>query len=590
MKTFQLNHSQNELSTILGSIHKQSCRGVVSLLLALSSQVMFADTGNTLVLNDTHRNDIQDSGEPGLAGAVATHPVVSGLRPISKKQAIKLGAYARKLRVQPEGSPERVMAWSMINVSCQERALALQYALSLATNPLSDEPPVMREADITVDGIQKMIRKHAFDSALIQITGPLRAERTMISPMGTALELKPDQLPPIAEWSYHHAVVINVEGELMVLDLSVGDEPLTIDEWASGFVPSNIKCQLLDFDEYWKVWVYWMAVTSGWNTESLSKPCECACAITPMFAGRPDQDPLYDQLRWAPSVLRDQTDGFRTLLLESYGVEPKESEIPYYTSVYTPRPSVNSVPFESLGVNEQLLPGQYIQGNYGGKTLVLQNDGNLVYCESFNTPDQRILWSSNTAGKKVKNCILQNDGNLVLYGENGKPVWASNTAGEIRNDYRLRINQEYGRLAIYTYQAVWASNTTVSGMPEVIDNSNREMLYHDGDFLPGQTITSDNKYFSLTFQSDGNIVLYQGKNDPKKAIWSTKTVGKKASNAYISSDGDVILGGEDGILWHTKTAGVQEKGCQSDLHLTVQNDGNLVLYKSTDIWCGWDLH
>ncbi|XP_020594713.1 mannose-specific lectin-like [Phalaenopsis equestris] len=59
--------------------------------------------------------------------------------------------------------------------------------------------------------------------------------------------------------------------------------------------------------------------------------------------------------------------------------------------------------------------------------LQLQFDGNLVISSDFGA---RVVWSSNSIqqNKGVYELVLQSDRNVVIYGEDGKAIWASNTS------------------------------------------------------------------------------------------------------------------------------------------------------------------
>ncbi len=242
-------------------------------------------------------------------------------------------AYAREMRTEASGSTAQPVAWSMVNTACQERALAIQFAAANASSPLDSEPVIMRETEITGEHVSAMVDHPGIDSASINITGPLISEQTVILPDGT---MAPGNPSPIA-WPYHHAAVMNVDGELMVIDLSTGDEPLSIDEWAHSFVDDCVECFHMDEEEYQKVWSYWLSVMSPY--ELPERPSRiCGYTITPVFRFRSDQDPQLDQLQWTPSVLETQVGSFEWLMQDQYGLEVAEEEIPFYTSQYNAQP------------------------------------------------------------------------------------------------------------------------------------------------------------------------------------------------------------------------------------------------------------
>jgi len=88
----------------------------------------------------------------------------------------------------------------------------------------------------------------------------------------------------------------------------------------------------------------------------------------------------------------------------------------------------------------------------------------------------------------------------------------------------------------------------------------------------GETLKSPNGQYKLILQNDGNLVLYDG----GRAIWSTKTQGKRIKKLVMQNDGNLVLYGPNGPLWATNTSG--NRGA----YLKIQNDGNLVIYKA--VW------
>jgi hypothetical protein len=93
---------------------------------------------------------------------------------------------------------------------------------------------------------------------------------------------------------------------------------------------------------------------------------------------------------------------------------------------------------------------------------------------------------------------------------------------------------------------------------------------------PGEAVSSCDGRFSLTLQSDGNFVLY----GPSGALWHTHTNGKSASGLVMQDDGNLVLYGTNGgALWNSGTYG------QAGAFLSMQDDGNAVVYRGgTAVW------
>jgi len=86
-------------------------------------------------------------------------------------------------------------------------------------------------------------------------------------------------------------------------------------------------------------------------------------------------------------------------------------------------------------------------------------------------------------------------------------------------------------------------------------------------------ILSSDLQSTLNLQTDGNLVLYRN----FKPVWQSGTNGSKANRLTMQGDGNLVLYDEDNTpLWHTGTYS------QPNSRLSLQTDGNLVLYNSSN--------
>jgi uncharacterized protein YkwD len=114
----------------------------------------------------------------------------------------------------------------------------------------------------------------------------------------------------------------------------------------------------------------------------------------------------------------------------------------------------------TLFSNTCLQPGQSIQSNNKLHTLVLQTDGNVILYNNQN----KALWTTNTAGVQPRDLFMQPDGDLVLYDTSGTSRWCSQTS----NNPGAFLNiQDDGNLVIYRVgsqtetaeNALWATGS-----------------------------------------------------------------------------------------------------------------------------------
>jgi hypothetical protein len=89
--------------------------------------------------------------------------------------------------------------------------------------------------------------------------------------------------------------------------------------------------------------------------------------------------------------------------------------------------------------------------------------------------------------------------------------------------------------------------------------------------FPGDTLISPDHRFTLTYQTDGNLVLYQGTT----ALWHTGTSNTTPGEVAFQADSNFVVyqsGGQ--FVWQAGAGGL------GGVRLVLQNDGNLVMYNA----------
>jgi lysozyme len=88
--------------------------------------------------------------------------------------------------------------------------------------------------------------------------------------------------------------------------------------------------------------------------------------------------------------------------------------------------------------------------------------------------------------------------------------------------------------------------------------------------VAGESLSSCDGRFSLSMQTDGNLVLYR---NGAGAVWSSHTYGSDGYAAILQGDGNFVLyGAHSNPLWASVTSG------HAGATLALQADGNLVVY------------
>jgi hypothetical protein len=168
-------------------------------------------------------------------------------------------------------------------------------------------------------------------------------------------------------------------------------------------------------------------------------------------------------------------------------------------------------PYRELLEGQVLWPGQALR--YGGASLTMQTDGNLVARDSGGVP----RWSSGTfqAGSRLATGV---DGNLEVRSPSNALLWQAGVG--LGGVERTVLNAD-GSFRVYSCS--WGSGRqltrcrviwTSSGPQPVLDH----LLY--GETLPpGRSLTSPDRQHRLVMQFDGNLVLWRG----SQVVWQSFT-------------------------------------------------------------------
>ena len=131
---------------------------------------------------------------------------------------------------------------------------------------------------------------------------------------------------------------------------------------------------------------------------------------------------------------------------------------------------------------------------------------------------------------------------------------------------------------------IWVNDSgSVISITTVLNNNYRSnlstaKLSPNQKFNVGQILYSDNKQYFLILQQDGNLCIY---NDKEQRIWQTNTAGKKSQYLILQTDSNLCLYDNNNAgLWCSSTNG---KGGTS---ASIDNDGVLRIYNSSNqvVW------
>jgi len=172
-----------------------------------------------------------------------------------------------------------------------------------------------------------------------------------------------------------------------------------------------------------------------------------------------------------------------------------------------------------------------------------QADGNFVLYDG----EGHALWAAGTSGTANAELRIQPDGNVVVYNGAGEPLWTTQT--------RLPTESSFlaGRFALTPGQFVLQANRFLELRDDCqlvlhsLVNGARGLRVWDSNTAGAGTNCR------LDFQSDGNLVLYDGSG---RSLWAAGTSGTTGAVFRIQSDGNmVIYNGAGEPLWTSQTPG-----------------------------------
>ena len=115
--------------------------------------------------------------------------------------------------------------------------------------------------------------------------------------------------------------------------------------------------------------------------------------------------------------------------------------------------------------------------------------------------------------------------------------------------------------------------------PIIARYRNSRLALSARQLLPGGALFSNGGQYRLTYQTDGNLVLYD--DLARTALWQTFTRGTSPGQAYLQGDGNFVVYDGVGIAhWNSGTGG------HPNAYIVVQTDGNVVIRDSNNqpIW------
>ncbi|HXY45890.1 MAG TPA: hypothetical protein VEH29_17015, partial [Acidimicrobiales bacterium] len=146
-------------------------------------------------------------------------------------------------------------------------------------------------------------------------------------------------------------------------------------------------------------------------------------------------------------------------------------------------------------------------------------------------------------------------GDRPLWSTSDVPAWFSDASR--RSDLTLQLND--------------AAGVTVDGPygPLQTEQPQTGVLDANEALMGGQQLVSSNGLYTLTMQSDGNLV----ESTAGLPLWSTGTAGHPGDRALVQTDGNfVVYSPSNSAVWSTHT-----RSRSGNITLVLEADGDLVV-------------
>lgn len=179
----------------------------------------------------------------GVSNAPAVAKLPDGrevaLSPVSMERARTMAHYTRRTLVDA-GTPMPV-SWSKVNTDCEKRMQLVQYVFTAGSDP-TGRPLTLRPENFSESNLKRLAEEPAIDVKGLAIYGQLGATQTLLNYNGTIASPQAFDVG----WDIHFITIVNIDGIAKVIDLSVGDEPLDLEGWLSGFAKAPFNYDPID--------------------------------------------------------------------------------------------------------------------------------------------------------------------------------------------------------------------------------------------------------------------------------------------------------------------------------------------------------
>lgn len=228
--------------------------------------------------------------------------------------------------------------------------------------------------------------------------------------------------------------------------------------------------------------------------------------------------------------------------------------------------------------------------------------GKLVMYATGADDGDTIWTASSTAGAKL---CFEDGGRLAIYSSSSSLVWQSGSAGDTSREYQLglddcalQINRFDTGASVYTTstscpQPTEANNWTLtknsSADQVIVENDSAELVFTSSGAL--QLRAKDGDIYwkgaysgtTLSFQSDGNFVLYSGST----AVWSSGTANKGVNQLSLDGCSFKLTSTSTSTTYYTRGSSSCSQASIALDGSSVSRSGASIFLRSGDAYLTW---
>ena len=164
----------------------------------------------------------------------------------------------------------------------------------------------------------------------------------------------------------------------------------------------------------------------------------------------------------------------------------------------------------------------------------------------YSQPREKTLWEVSV--QKPKRCVMEKNGNLVIYDENGRIGWESQTE-ENPGAYAVIGDENTLKIMVDGKPALTREERKKAADKASPKKGQFYYLYTGAELKKGEYITNGN--WSLKFSENGYMELIKSDYSGVKTIFSTKDKGVGERCVIENNNNMVVYGSGNKVLWES---------------------------------------